>query len=685
MLRSRVSKLAIFSASVLLAASAALADGGVTFTDIADDPASGIDFGRVESTRQVNRDFVIASTPYPLTLFSDFVRENHPLKAHGAPGVALLDYDNDGDLDIYATNGPGAPNSLFQNQFAQTGAVTFVDSALAAGVGATAQDSSGVCFGDIDNDGDQDLYVVSSGDGNLLFENNGNGSFTDITSSAGVAGDGRWATGCTIADVDNNGRVDLIVGNTYDWSTREGYTVISWPGLQHNYLFMNQGGNVFTDESVARGLHDLYNILPSTPGASWTWALTSVDYDQDGDVDLLWADNQGGNPADESEERGYLRLLENDGTGHFTDVTPLRGLNQWGGWMGVDFADFNCDGNLDMFATDIGYASGHASQWWTSDANGNFTPSNAGDLGMTPFGWGTSAFDYDNDGDHDIIFHGGMDSVTIVIADNPGALLVNEGQCSGDFDYDATAILKDHRQRVVNGVAVGDLNNDGFEDIVSVSNFDFDAGNFFFPMVGIVAPPTGGPFDDLAFFQVNFAAFLQPGSFVWTNPPPYHDGTLSVELSSADNGNGWVNVELFGGTGLATGAITNRAGIGAVVSFTPAGGPTSKRPIAAGSSYASQDELSAHFGLGSAATGTVDVLWNGGVKNRLYDVAAGEDVVFPEIPCSFDGNWSSKQAFRQCVREALKTYRHPSVGVVSNPDGFKRFEDSMLRAFDEAQ
>ncbi len=95
--------------------------------------------------------------------------------------------------------------------------------------------------------------------------------------------------------------------------------------------------------------------------------------------------------------------------------------------------------------------------------------------------------------------------------------------------------------------------------------------------------------------------------------------------------------------------------------------------------------MSAHFGLGSAASGTVDVLWPGGVRNRLYDVAAGERILFPEIPCSFDGNWPNRQAFRLCVRDALKTYRHPSVDWISNPDDFKRFEDSMLRAFDEAQ
>ena len=111
-----------------------------------------------------------------------------PFKPRGAPGVALLDFDSDGDLDIFVTNGPGRCKSLYSNQLKETGKTTFVDVAMAAGVCAADMDATGVCFGDIDNDGFPDLLVLGRNEPNRLFRNQGNGTFVDITAQSGVGG-----------------------------------------------------------------------------------------------------------------------------------------------------------------------------------------------------------------------------------------------------------------------------------------------------------------------------------------------------------------------------------------------------------------------------------------------------------------------------------------------------------------
>ncbi|MCG8456175.1 MAG: VCBS repeat-containing protein, partial [Holophagales bacterium] len=136
-----------FATLFLLTTPAAWADG-VTFQELATDPASGLAYERVPSESESAFDRFIQAGEFYL-----FDIPETPLKSRGAPGAALFDYDGDGDLDIYVTNGPGRANSLFANQLRETGTLTFVDVALAAGVDATDQDSSGVCFGDTDNDG----------------------------------------------------------------------------------------------------------------------------------------------------------------------------------------------------------------------------------------------------------------------------------------------------------------------------------------------------------------------------------------------------------------------------------------------------------------------------------------------------------------------------------------------------
>lgn len=687
-------RIALLAVAVLLVASfvapaPAVADGGVVYTNIATDPANGLTWNRTPSPRLAIKDALAAQSPIPTTDFFRLRAEATPQKGWGNPGTAIFDYDNDGDLDIYVTNGPGTANSLFANQLADSGALTFIDQGVASGTAATAQDSAGVCAGDIDNDGDKDLYVLGTGEANILFENNGDGTFTDITATAGVAGDGRHAVGCSMGDIENDGLLDIVVANTYDsWDHRiavftAGSSLDPGPHyekMEHNYLFNNVGGNVFTDVSASSGIENVSNMAgPGLTGAGFTWAIAFVDYDQDGDVDILSADNQGSAPTSRAEERGWNRLFVNDGNGNFTDETIAAGLDKFGGWMGVDFSDLNCDGNLDFFATNLGYlGAGQPSQWFLGDGNGGFTDPGQGDLVMNPFGWGLSLFDYDNDGDADIIYHGGVDIFSIITA-VPGIVLNNDGACSGEFSYNAAAVPYDHQVRTVHGIAAGDLNEDGFEDIVSVSNFNFERG-FYLPYVGVFFPPFGSPFDSVASFEVGTSSQINPGFTTWVDPTIVA-GDLSVEINSADNGNNWAEITVAGGVGIITNASVNRDGVGAVVSFTPEGGNTSIRPIIAGSSYSSQDDLAANFGLGSASYGVAEVLWPGGVRNRLYGVWKGEEITMPEIPCSYDGNWPNKGMYMSCVSRSLAQAR--MAGLVAPQATFRHFLSAMM-AFDEA-
>ena len=686
-------------AFALLMAGGAFADGGVVFQNIANDPTNGIDFARERSTRDATYRALIAGSPFiPGPVFVAQQSQQLPLKWRGAPGVALFDYDDDGDLDIYVTNGPGASNALYSNQLTETGAATFVDVADQAGVDAFARDSTGTCFGDIDNDGDTDLYVLSTGDLNVLYENQGDGTFADITAASGTAGDARNPTSCAMVDVNGDGLLDLVVANSFDnWEHRLAHLAgPHYALLEHNYLFVNQGGNTFSNESNASGLESVSNMSgPGLTGGAYTWALAPADYDLDGDIDILFADNQGAAPADPSENRGYLRMYHNDGAGNFTEVTQASHLDTVGGWMGLDAGDLNCDGIMDFFSTDVGYAAGAPSRWFFGQSDGTYYEGPRGALTMTPFGWGVSIFDYDNDGDSDVIYHGGMHTRSLVLADNPGVVLQNTGDCSGVFAWDDQAVpaldpppappITEHTRRVVNGVAVGDLDGNGFEDVVSVSAENVVSPSRLVPGVGppffIWGPPTGSPFDAVAYAEAVFV-FTGTGFFRLDPVLPLDDGNLSVELNSGGNGNGWAQITTLGSAGTLAGGTVNRDGIGAVVFFTPAGGKTSMRPIMGGSSYASQDALSANFGLGTTASGDAEVLWPGGVRNKLYDVAVGARVVMPHIPCSYDGAWKNFGQYNSCVMQALNTYMQ--AGHITSTER-NRLRDSAVRAFDEAQ
>jgi len=672
---------------LLVGAGAAYADGGVTFTNIAKNGGAGVSYHRIATPDREAVHAAAAARIIPIPDIMATVRESAQ-KWHGAPGIAVFDFDNDGDLDIYVTNGPGASNSLYKNMLMETGRVSFVDVATQAHVQLKNHDSSGVCFGDLDNDGYEDLYVLGSGYSNHLFHNNGNGTFTDITTTAGVGGQPSWFyAGCSMGDVNNDGYLDIVVGTTYHpWTHRRPVFQAGFiPGTEPDYLFVNNGNLTFTNASQSSGIRNLVGAnVPA--GRNVTWGIALVDIDQDGDLDLMEAEDAG--PGD--TQRGYMRLLKNDGTGHFTDETFNLGLNVAGGFMGYAFTDLNCDGNLDFFVTDTGsyLTPGRASRWYLQNSDGTFTNPGLSALGGTPFGWGASPLDYDNDGDVDIFYDGKVDMLRQIQLDNPGVLLTNTGDCSATMDYDAKAIVENHLTRIVEGVAVGDLNNDGFDDILTVSEMNITPFNFFLFVPNASKTPRSPIFDKIASFEIAFFAFTSAG-FQYVDPI-ISDGDLWIEMNSANNGNGWAQLTLRGAKGLTRGGKVNRDGIGGIIHFTPDGLKTATRAVVGGASYASEDSLRTTFGLGKSAKGTAEIMWPGKVFNKLYDIQPGEKLVVPEIPCDYV-NWQDnlgphasrrdhRDKYQACVDTALQDLVNK--GVV-NKKYSQRLETSALRAFDD--
>ncbi len=615
--------------------------------------------------------------------FQDIV--TGPAHARGKAGVALLDFDGDGDLDIYATNGLGHANALFSNQLAERGVLEFEDVAAQAGVAAIDHESSGTCFADVNNDGAIDLFVVGDDDEHLLFLSRGDGTFDEIGGySGGAFGGDLGGVACTFADVDGDGLVDLFVGHTWPQTTVLPCVAEPFALNRPNELFHNLGGGAFEDVSASSGI--LTNGGVPEGAHTITWAVAAFDYDQDGDVDLMTADDTCGmaNASHGGVDRGFIQLFENDGSGHFDNVTLSAGLTGSAAHMGISVADFDADGHLDVFVTNAGDyylpmqgfpptdLGEYSSRWYLGSAAGTFSDPGVGPLVATPFGWGTSAEDFDADGDTDVAFMGGIDAVAIYSSDNPGTVLENDG--SAHFTFDPAALEEDNTLRNPIGLAAGDLDGDGFVDLVNVSNFDYGSA----PLAPVPLA-FGSPFDALA--RVYFPMqFVGEDALVW-NGIVLPNGSLTVELNRG-NENGTLAVQALGSVGLTSAGRVNRSGIGAVFSVTPDGGVTARKPVMGGSSCSSQDSLELHFGLGAQPRATVDALWPGGVRNRLYGVDAGERVVFPEIPCSFTDGSLSTSEYGSCVRDALGELS--DAGVLSNAER-ARFLASALRARAEQQ
>jgi enediyne biosynthesis protein E4 len=522
-------------------------------------------------------------------------REKKYILETDGSGVGLIDYDNDGWLDIYLVNGstydamsgkrtpPHA--ALFHNN--RDG--TFTDVAAKAGV-TNDRWGFGVAIGDFDNDGWPDIFVANFGK-NRLYRNNHDGTFTDVAEKAGVTL-GNWSDGATWGDYDGDGRLDLFVSGYVHYDVNHqpaandgsvafafcqlhGVPVMCGPhGLkgEPDHLFHNNGDGTFTDVSVKAGVADA--------SAYYGFTATFVDINNDGRVDLLVANDSDPN---------YLYINKGDGT--FDDQSYISGfaLNNDGreiASMGLAVGDYLNNGLLDLLVTDFGddykalYRNDRA-----VDGNASFTDV-ADQAGITqmamPFvGWGDGFLDYDNDGWLDIMMINGHVYPQVdqrdwgtSFAERP---LLFHNEHDGKFAYvppvkgSGLAVLTSGR-----GAAFGDLFNNG--------------------KIDVVISPIDGP----------------PVLLKNVNPDHHH----------------WVELKLVGGP------KSPRDAIGATVYLT-ANGIRQRQDVMSGGSFISSNDQRPHFGLGDATdAGTAEIHWPSGARetvklpaeDRIFTITEGKGI-----------------------------------------------------------
>jgi len=509
-------------------------------------------------------------------------------------GVALLDYDTDGWLDIYLLNGstfPGlkgkeAPPRAMLLHNNHDG--TFTDVTEKAGV-ANERWGFGVAVGDYDNDGWPDIYVSNFGK-NRLYHNNHDGTFTDVAEKAGVTLGG-WSTGATWGDYDHDGFLDLFVpgyakfdpdhppvsgkgGLPPGFCNFRGIEVMCGPrGLagEGDHLFHNNGDGTFTDVSVKAGVSD--------PKDYYGFASVFVDVDDDGWLDLA--------VANDSVPK-YLYRNKHDGT--FEDVSYISGfaLNDEGreqASMGIAVGDYNRDGKVDFYTTNF---SDDYNTLYRNDGDGNFSDvsARAGIAAVTlPFlGWGTGFLDYDNDGLLDIFVANGHVY--------PGVDLQDWGTTWA--------------QRPL---LLRNLDGSKFQEVLAATGSG----------LAVVVSARGAAFGDL-----------------------FNDGHIDVVLNNIDskptllrnvvkNSNHWITLKLLGGP------KSPRDAIGAKV-FVTTGSVRQRGDIFSGGSYASSSDQRLHFGLGAAVkVDRVEIHWPSGAKeeitipavDRIFTVKEGKGIIAP--------------------------------------------------------
>ena len=384
------------------------------------------------------------------------------------PGCAFLDFDNDGWMDIYLVNSGKSdffkpPTQLRNALYRNNRDGTFTDVTEKAGVAGGGY-GMGVAVGDYDGDGFPDLYVTQCGR-SILYHNNGNGAFTDVTEKSGVGVPG-WATSAVWFDYDNDGRLDLFVGHFVDLDLANGCGVAA-DGKRHyciprifrpmpNWLFHNNGDGTFTDVSKESG-------IASHPGK--TLGVVATDVNNDGYMDLFVANDTVAN---------FLFL--NRGRGRFEEVGlkadvaySAEGRPRSG--MGVDSADFNEDGWMDLFVANI---DEEIFSLYQNNKDLTFDdvsmPLGVGMATRWMSGWGLKFFDYDNDGNLDLILANGFpddlveEFSSLVKYKEPLLLFQNTGHSFKNVsEQGGPAFAKLFSAR---GLAVGDFNNDGAVDVM---------------------------------------------------------------------------------------------------------------------------------------------------------------------------------------------------------------------------
>ena len=513
------------------------------------------------------------------------------LEAHGS-GAAFFDYDNDGDQDLYVVNGSdfdhyhgrsGPGNLLYRNR----GDGTFGDVTDVAAVGDAGW-GAGCAVGDIDNDGFDDLYVTNYR-ANVLYHNSGESHFADITAAAGVGGEA-YSAAAAFFDYDNAGDLDLYSASYVAFDLKDNpRTGCDYLGGIKTYcgplgmaggadvLYRNDGdGGRFTDVTAASGV--------SRASTYYGLGVMPSDYDGDGDLDLYVANDQTPNV-----------LFNNKGDGTFEDVALISGVayssdgDEEAG-MGVDFGDFDNDGDDDLYVTNFFRESNTLYR----NAGGRFADftveAGIEAVTMNKLGWGTRFADFDNDGDLDLfvanghVFPGVDDAATGTTYRQTNQLLRNDStDGTVDFvDISASAGPGMAIEKVSRGAAFADYDDDGDVDV----------------------------------FVVNL-----------NDTPTLLRNELIGDGNRPDRGNwrassNWLVVEVGG----ATAAGVNGGGRGTRVRVVN-GGHTQFRTIEGAGSYLSHSDQRAHFGLGSAQRADlVEVEWLDGSKQTATAVPANRTV-----------------------------------------------------------
>ena len=496
------------------------------------------------------------------------------IEANGS-GVALLDYDNDGWLDAFLVNGSrlegfpdgeAATSRLYRN----TGGGKFTDVTETAGVGRAGW-GTGVCAGDLDNDGDTELFVAYWG-GNVLYRNEGDGTFSDIAAEAGVEGPAKeWSSGCSFLDYDRDGFLDLFVTSyqAFDLKTAPPPGKSSnceWKGMQvfcgprglpfgGSTLYHNRGDGTFEDVSVTAGIRDV--------GDYYAFTAVAADLNRDGWVDIYI--------ACDSTPSLFFR---NNGDGTFSDIATETGIafNEHGfeqGGMGIGVGDFDRDGWLDMVKTNF---AGDYPNVFHNLEDGIFDDIvvRAG-LAVNPqqVGWGIALVDLDNDGWQDVFQVNGhvypmLDRQDSVKESYRQPHLAYRNLGKGRFeDVSAMVFSAEDGDESSRGAAFGDFDNDGDIDVL-VMNMG---------------------------------------------------GSPALLRNDLDSDNGWVEV-------LLEGTKSNRGAIGATV-IAWAGGLPQAAAVLSQSSYVSHSDLRLHFGLGEEeGIDRFTVYWPSGEKEEFPGAAA---------------------------------------------------------------
>ncbi len=493
-------------------------------------------------------------------------------------GAAFIDYDSDGDEDLYLVNGAVLPGFLERRRpknvlYRNKGNGKFEEITDKAGVGDEGY-GMGVCAGDYNNDGHVDLYVTNFG-ANVLYSNGGDGSFVDATETAGI-GDKRLSMSAAFADIDNDGDLDLYVSNNTDFTLenhkecRHGsIRVYCGPGQYKGasgIMYRNEGNGTFADVTAEMGL---YNDRCRQLG------VVFGDYDNDGDADLFVANDMTPNFLFRNEGgTRFSNIGLNAGVAFSPDGKPEAG-------MGTDFGDYDNDGYLDLVVCNFQWEHCRLLKNERGDVfKDQIHESKLDEPTFSTLTFGTDFLDYDNDGYLDLFLANGHVEPNIEIIDRAGPSYAQRDQLfhnnkDGTFTDVSTDSPGLATASVGRGSATADYDNDGDLDLF-VSNNN---------QRGLLLRNDGG------------------------------------------NRQHWLSVHTVG-------THSNRDGIGARIRVI-AGGSEQVKEVRSGSSYLSQNALRVHFGLGThTRVNRVEIRWPSGVKQVLEGVAADQFLTVrePEKP-----------------------------------------------------